>query len=60
VLLNASVVLLVGSFVIGLVAGPSGFEPIKPVFEGLFRGLLAIFLLDMGLVAGRRLLETGR
>jgi hypothetical protein len=58
VLLNASVVLLVGSFLIGLVAGPSGFEPIRPVFEGLFRGLLAIFLLDMGLVAGRRLLET--
>jgi hypothetical protein len=58
VLLNASVVLLVGSFLIGLAAGTGGYEPIKPVFEGLFRGLLAIFLLDMGLVAGRRLLET--
>ena len=58
VLLNASVVLLVGSFLIGATAGPSGYEPIKPVFDGLFRGLLAIFLLDMGLVAGRRLMET--
>lgn len=58
VLLNASVVLLVGSFLIGLAAGQGGYEPIKPVFEGLFRGLLAIFLLDMGLVAGRRLMET--
>jgi hypothetical protein len=58
VLLNASVVLLVGSFLIGLATGPAGYEPIKPVFDGLFRGLLAIFLLDMGLVAGRRLLET--
>jgi hypothetical protein len=58
VLLNASVVLLVGSFLIGFAAGQSGYEPIKPVFEGLFRGLLAIFLLDMGLVAGRRLMET--
>lgn len=58
VLLNASVVLLVGSFLIGLIAGPSGFTPIAPVFEGLFRGLLALFLLDMGLVAGRRLVET--
>lgn len=58
VLLNASVVLLIGSFAIGLVAGPIGFEPISPLFEGLFRGLLAIFLLDMGLVAGRRLIET--
>jgi hypothetical protein len=58
VLLNASVVLLVGSFLIGVAAGPVGYEPIKPVFDGLFRGLLAIFLLDMGLVAGRRLMET--
>jgi hypothetical protein len=58
VLLNASVVLLIGSFAIGLVAGETGTAPIKPVFDGLFRGLLCIFLLDMGLVAGRRLLET--
>lgn len=58
VLLNASVVLLIGSFAIGLAAGPTGFVPISPLFEGLFRGLLCIFLLDMGLVAGRRLLET--
>ncbi len=58
VLLNASVVLLIGSFVIGLIAGPQGYEPVKPLFEGLFRGLLCIFLLDMGLIAGRRLIET--
>lgn len=58
VLLNASVVLLIGSFAIGLAAGKEGFAPIAPVFEGLFRGLLCIFLLDMGLVAGRRLTET--
>lgn len=58
VLLNASVVLLIGSFAIGLVAGPRGFEPIAPLFESLFRGLLVLFLLDMGLVAGRRLIET--
>jgi hypothetical protein len=58
VLLNASVVLLIGSFLIGLIAGPEGFQPIEPLFEGMFRGILCIFLLDMGLVAGRRLLET--
>jgi hypothetical protein len=58
VLLNASVVLLIGSFLIGFLAGPSGAAPIMPVFEGLFRGLLCLFLLDMGLVAGRRLIET--
>jgi uncharacterized protein len=58
VLLNASVVLLIGSFLIGLAAGPEGFLPIAPLFDGLFRGLLCLFLLDMGLIAGRRLIET--
>ena len=58
VLLNASVVLLIGSFLIGLVGGADGAKPIMPVFDGLFRGLLCIFLLDMGLVAGRRLIES--
>lgn len=58
VLLNASVVLLVGSMVIGYVAGKDGFEPIKPVFEGGYRGILCLFLLDMGLIASRRLSET--
>ena len=58
VLLNASVVLLIGSFVIGLVAGPEGAAPVMPLFDTLFRGLLCIFLLDMGLIAGRRLMET--
>jgi uncharacterized protein len=58
VLLNASVVLLIGSFLIGLAAGVEGFAPIAPLFDTLFRGLLTLFLLDMGLVAGRRLVET--
>lgn len=57
-LLNGSVVLLLGSFVIGLVAGSEGFEPIAPVFETAFRGVLCLFLLDMGLVAARRLVES--
>lgn len=58
VLLNASVVLLVGAMVIGFVAGKDGFAPIAPVFEGGYRGVLALFLLDMGLIASRRLSET--
>ncbi len=57
-LLNGSVVLLLGSFVIGLVAGRDGFAPISPVFETAFRGVLCLFLLDMGLVAARRLTES--
>lgn len=57
-LLNGSVVLLTGSFVIGLVAGKQGFEPIAPFFEAGFRGVLCLFLLDMGLIAARRLREA--
>jgi len=57
-LLNGSVVLLTGSFVIGLIAGKDGFAAIAPVFETGFRGILCLFLLDMGLVAARRLREA--
>lgn len=55
VLLNGSVVLLLGSFAIGLVLGKARFEPIAPVFATGFSGLLCLFLLDMGLIAMRRL-----
>jgi hypothetical protein len=58
VLLNASVVLLMGSFFIGVIAGPDGFEPIAPLFLIPFTGVLCFFLLDMGLVAARRLTES--
>lgn len=51
--LNGSVVVLVGSFFVGWIAGPAGMKPIAPLFTDLFRGLLCLFLLDMGLVAGR-------
>lgn len=58
VFLNASVVMLVGAFVIGLVAGKDGFAPIKPVFDGGYRGILCLFLLDMGLIASRRIVQS--
>lgn len=54
---NASVVLLVGAFVIGMVAGKDGFDPVKPLFDTGFRGVLCLFLLDMGLIAARRLMQ---
>ncbi len=57
-LLNGSVVLLTGSFVIGLIAGKDGYAPIAPVFDTAFRGILCLFLLDMGLVAARRLRDA--
>ena len=58
VLLNGSVVLLIGAFAIGLIAGADGFAPVKPVFDSGYRGILCLFLLDMGLIAARRLSQT--
>ncbi|MCJ8189854.1 sodium-dependent bicarbonate transport family permease [Sphingomicrobium aestuariivivum] len=58
VLLNSSVVLLIGSMLIGYIAGPEGFAPIAPTFAVGYKGILALFLLDMGLIASRRLRET--
>jgi hypothetical protein len=56
--LNGTVVLLLGSFAIGAVIGRQGFASIAPVFETGFRGVLCLFLLDMGLIAVRKLRET--
>ena len=53
--LNASIFLLVGSLMIGFLIGPEGGETLKPFTTGIFTGMLCFFLLDMGLVAARRL-----
>ena len=50
-----AIVVLLGSIVIGYVIGGEGYEPIAPVFDELFVGAVAIFMIEMGLVAGRRL-----
>lgn len=57
-LLNGSVVLLLGAFAIGMAVGKEGAAPVLPFFETGFRGVLCLFLLDMGLIAARRLRET--
>jgi uncharacterized protein len=53
--LNASVVMLVGAFIIGWITGERGMKAVDPLVNGLFFGLICFFLLDMGLVAGRGL-----
>lgn len=53
--LNSSVFLLVGSLVIGALTGEHGWEVLEPFTQGLFYGILTFFLLDMGLVAARRI-----
>ena len=58
VVFSGSVVLLLGSFAIGMLIGEQGYQPISPLFTAGFTGVLCIFLLDMGLIAMRRLLQT--
>ncbi|MCR9218733.1 MAG: sodium-dependent bicarbonate transport family permease [Alphaproteobacteria bacterium] len=58
VLLNGSVVLLVGAFIIGVATGEKGFESVAPFIVDPFKGVLCLFLLDMGLVAGRELRQV--
>jgi uncharacterized protein len=60
VLVGKSVLLLVGGLVIGAVAGVAGTAPIKAVFIDPFKGVLALFLLELGLVAGAQLVEVRR
>ena len=52
---NGSVVVLLGSLFIGAVSGESGVAALKPFTNDIFRGILCLFLLDMGLVSARRL-----
>lgn len=49
------IVLLLGGLIIGWVAGPEGIEPLSPLFFDLFKGILALFLLEMGLIAAAKL-----
>lgn len=60
VFFGKSVLLLLGGLVIGAVAGVEGTAPIKAVFIDPFKGVLALFLLELGLVAGARLAEFRR
>lgn len=53
--LNSSVFLLVGSLLIGVLTGEHGWEVLSPFTQEMFYGVLTFFLLDMGLVAARRI-----
>ncbi len=53
--LNSSVFLLVGSLLIGVLTGEHGWKVLEPFTQGMFYGVLTFFLLDMGLVAARRI-----
>jgi hypothetical protein len=54
-LTNGSVLLIMGSLLIGLLASEEQAEGIKPFTTDIFKGFLAVFLLDMGITSGRKL-----
>jgi hypothetical protein len=55
VFFGKSIYLLAGGLVIGAIAGPEGIKPLDKLFFDLFKGILALFLLEMGLVASSRI-----
>jgi uncharacterized protein len=55
IFLGKSVVLLIGGLLIGWIAGPEGLSSVEPLFFDLFKGILALFLLEMGLIASAHL-----
>ena len=58
VFLNGSVVLLLGSVGIGAIVGEPGYESVEAFLDAPFKGVLCLFLLDMGVTAARRLREA--
>jgi hypothetical protein len=59
-LFGRSVFLLVGALLVGGLCGQAGMEKVEPFFVTPFQGVLALFLLEMGMVAGRRLGDLRR
>ncbi|MBL8863052.1 MAG: sodium-dependent bicarbonate transport family permease [Planctomycetes bacterium] len=59
-LLGKSVVLLVGALAIGFLCGERGLLQVEGFFVTPFQGVLALFLLELGLVAGRRVRDLRR
>lgn len=55
VLLGKSMVLLMGGLIIGALAGPAGIQPIDKLYIDLFKPILTLFLLEMGLVVAGKI-----
>ncbi len=54
-LTNGSVLLIIGSLIIGMFASEAQAEGIKPFTTDIFKGFLMVFLLDMGITSGKKL-----
>lgn len=51
---NGSVVMILGSLIIGILTGEKGAEALAPFTNDIFKGMLCFFLLDMGILAANR------
>ena len=60
IVLNGSIVALLGAFAVGCITGERGMTSLRPFLLDAFAGFLCIFLLDMGLIAGRGLRDGWR
>jgi uncharacterized protein len=60
VAVNKGIVLLAGGIAVGFVIGSEGYASLKPLFSDLFRGVLALYLLELGLVVGGRFADLRR
>jgi uncharacterized protein len=60
VLTGRSIVLLLGGLAIGWIAGDTGWKQISPLFELPFRGVLMLFMLEMGMITATRLRDLRR
>jgi uncharacterized protein len=60
VVTGKSIVLLVGGLVIGALTGPEKLLDVQPFFGSAFKGVLCIFMIELGLAAGKRLRDAGR
>jgi hypothetical protein len=58
--LGRGVLLLTGALLIGAASGPAGMTAVEGFFVTPFQGVLALFLLEMGMVAGRRIGDLRR
>lgn len=55
ILVGKSILLLVGGLVLGVLTGATGYARVEPFFGALFVGILTLFLVELGTLAGRRL-----
>jgi len=55
IFLGKSIMLLLGGLVIGALAGKQAIKPLEPLYTGMFKPVLAFFLLEMGLIASGQL-----